>query len=1297
MNIYQNIRAFKAGLRGGLLLILGLLLLSCSESIDFSDGIRDVPEGYLRISLAVPDPATVKTRGVEESAVNTLHLFFFNTDEDEFLQHYEVNVSNISNNQVLVPLNTKARNQRTSIYAVANLNLTDAQVSEFQELNVLKKYILEDINSESHVINLENGVPMIGNRMVNTASTVISTISLLRDVAKITTDVNAENYSLEEYQIYNFATKAYLSAAIDPEHEFYTDGNKIAEGLKVNEEKDFTEYLYPTKGMSDTGDSEGSFIVVKVKKTIDGNNFEYQYYRLNLRIGDEEKDGNLTYVDFEPNHWYKIKITKFLTDGYDSYEEAMKHPETDQYVAYKIHDHASEVLSMITDGYNELGVSPEVILSPRSLDGNGKVTGRDGKIIVKLYSPDGKNDGIDKFQIEMNGNDQWLELGSTTIHTIDDPDLDYDHDNQKGKQYEIPISIKEDKNIYEDSSWELTVKWNGMQRTVKISYQAAFLLPQVCDASLTIKNGDNSLQDFATIKNYWTFITGEGNSKEKESSSSGEANIPKLWGIKAQDMTGAKKRSNGFHLPMPYGNAYKSTPWEYEYEVDFSKMLNLPEYSSNSSITGVTFTVEGDDFFKNTLDWSYDVSSKKGKLKLKSGKTSFQYAGGNIIFTVKFDGDDTADITASLYHTGFFHYENNSQYAPANNFGYYYYEVVEMAGGYWLDRNIGASANTSFIDVGNELSEEERAAAGRQYSIIKETKSFQLADFNYEMCPPGYHIPTQTEWDALRLHNNFKTRSTTIDGTVYMSTYYETGNSKIGNIYLQKARFYYGVDAYNDQETRYSKTPNVGDAGAAYYWTITEAPAMEKEQMGNWVRALYLNGSSSTYVNASLTDHRMPIRCKAGNEGDAENAKESYISFNVHNATHAYIFNKNTKIALYSFPGKEIGSSTSAEKWQHFYTSTTQNLSDLLVLFVKIDNDGSVHVIRKAPSGATNDEGESIQFLLSKDYSESLLSEENAWEIQTGYYYDFCESAQTRSTDYITENKPTTSEDDPENPECNEEPDSSGGSGGQEEPFPEVDANGYTFTMKGYTKDDYEDEKVILTEKKYFQNYNGNIELNQWNSIDWRDVAPESILRIYTYKVDDRYNLQIFHGNWGSMLFNVTTPTDTYDPGNGKTEESIIEITLTQSLLTTIINNNNKLCLQGRCCVLLGVTLQQPHVELPSGNYLFQGRQQINWSYFAELSSSKYNWEKIQEGATLTIEFDYNDSNNCQVYIRNGKEGEISDIPGTIANWSNPQYMSTKSFSCKLTQTQIDQIKNNGGLIIGGGVYFLTKLELKVD
>ncbi|MCH5231291.1 MAG: hypothetical protein J1F43_05785, partial [Muribaculaceae bacterium] len=958
------------------------------------------------------------------------------------------------------------------------------------------------------------------------------------------------------------------------------------------------------------------------------------------------------------------------------------------FIEYIIHDHALEVLSMVTDGYNELGVSPIVHLT-RQMDGENTL--RRGTLTIKCYAPD-KTVSFDEIQIEYDN--EWFSIdkgphipvdinyGDGESENIkDDPNPDYDKDEQKGQQFDFVITIKDEKRLYEDMSWDMVVTWNGLKRNVKVSYEAAFLLPEVCSVTLTILN-DNEEED-DVISDYWAFITGAGDTEVTKKAGSG---VSKLWGILPEDMMGNKKRTGGFHFPMPYGNQKK---WKYRYTVDFTKILNMENHDgsiSNVEISGIT----GEEGFFNTNNLKLtQVTGKDNTYTLDFtgtgiDETAYKYAGGVVTFLVTYNDGKTSEITASLYHTGFFHYMDDTNYVPSEYKGYYYYEVVPMGDGYWLDRNIGARSNKSFIDITNSPTEGnvDRSAAGLHYTIIKKTNDFALPDWDFRMVPPGYHVPNQTEWDALRLSRDFITSSVVYNNTTYMTTYYNCGG-KIGNIYLNKSRFYIENNVF-EKSVKFSEVYNNGDAGAGYYWSVTEAPAMEKEQMGNWLRALYLNGSASSYTNASVADHRMPVRCKAGL--DATKAEEHYVSLNVHNATHVLLFDIETRTPINTFPGKAVGTTDSSIKWQHFSYATTEDLSKLYMLFVKLELNGKVTIHRRNKDS----------FVSTTNYSKDFLSEEYAWRVENGAYYDFCEEGLNRPSNVLT--GITEAPDD-----CDTGSENSGGNNGDsgtEQQHPDADLNDYTFTKQG------DEEIVIESNKHYFKNYDSNCQHLAHGNYNWASLPVGSKIRIYVSLVkdmnddDDQFSLQLFNGSW-SMIQDINQNMVKGNAHNvNGTKQYIYELEYTEALYNNLVNNNG-LIMQGRHCVLLGVTVIKKAVELVKGSYTWTDEVSINWPQkgqgFINLTSDLYDWSSVTSGSTLTIEFRQGDGPQIQVRLNN-TGGSIPGIDDyTPVGWGGKLQPGQTKIVYTLTESILTTIRNGGGIYFAGGNYTLTKVDIHVN
>ncbi|MCH5237436.1 MAG: hypothetical protein J1E95_06500, partial [Muribaculaceae bacterium] len=298
---------------------------------------------------------------------------------------------------------------------------------------------------------------------------------------------------------------------------------------------------------------------------------------------------------------------------------------------------------------------------------------------------------------------------------------------------------------------------------------------------------------------------------------------------------------------------------------------------------------------------------------------------------------------------------------------------------YWLDRNIGAKNNKMYVDNGSHL-ESEKGLGGLYYTVATAV-SYDTPMIDMGMCPRGYHIPSTSEWNNLRLSSDFVSRFETDDkGSTYMSTYFDTNDPKIGKVYFPKGCFLNDTGS-GLKSSRFSEEPNSGDNSSGYYWTATEAPGKEKEQMGNWLRALYINGASTSYMDGSILDHQMYVRCVSGTKVPPQD--NNYISFNVHNVTHVYLFDENGS-ALYTFPGKPVGTSKSSVKWQYFYCTTSADKSNLRVIFTNVDEKGNVTIFTKNGNSFDND----------KTYFDFFTNKENfSWtvgEVQ-GKYLDFCD------------------------------------------------------------------------------------------------------------------------------------------------------------------------------------------------------------------------------------------------------------------------------------------------------------------
>lgn len=1307
--------------KGFILLLLAIVLLTnCSDDYSFENGTGVENSDYISIDFTIPDTEHIITRAEErkdipnERRINNLYILVFDGAnkliQKEAITTYNDNISfpNEGNeSEFTIKFNknsaTKKADTQINIFAVVN---TFVKISDSEDKDLLDNYGIGNSLSEFQAItnNLnydsQNGFLMSG-RMESTVGQ--NEIVLVRSAAKVsvkdeTTAGNFrlldkkiagyENTKIDGFDIYETASHCYLMASIMKIPFYVQNSNhQQADVKKVESTNDngqtinrYDVYVNPTQ--MHEGDNILSYIVLHGEyKEKDGQSKE-GYYAIPLYSQTLQE-----HYDIEPNHWYDIRIIEVNHVGENSPEEAIKNPC--DYVIYQIHDHTPEVLSMVSDGVHELGVERSVTLSPTKTEANFR---------VKWYSAR-KNETLnpDELKAEVIDGADWLTVtkGKSEIKT-DESKTDPDN---YGTQYEFTVNVVEGARFYTDQEATIRIEWKNLSREVKVLYDAGFDVAAVCDVTLYIKDENNDNTNGEKIQNYWTFLAGKGT---YTGSGSDGQNHPKLYGTGTDDMSDGKIRNEGFHFPMPYGNYAPKNPWSYEYEINFDKLWKIID----ERILSISVSTKNGKFFKSAeegssnasdanLLWKFSNTSQIPIVTLKlnqSVKSSFEYATDQVTFTVKY-GDDLKPsyryITLDLYHTGFFHFETGKGYVDDDDVGYYYYEVIKITENgenyYWLDRNIGAKSNMMYIDDQNTYDNQKGLgnpdAIGRYFTIAKPEK-YDEPTIDENICPPGYHIPVTAEWNALRLSSKLITENTT-DGNnyTYMSCYYRSDiidNKQPVNIYFPKARYYNKTEDPSPpgDNQKYVSFSNMGDASSGYYWTATTAPGMEKENMGNWLRALYINGSSTTYNNADIVNHRLPVRCIAGVSAPSQD--DNYISFNVHNVTHVYLFNYETGAPLYAFPGKAVSSTASSSKWQYFNSTTTADINKLAVIFTKMESNGSVTIYSR-------DTKEGKSFVTNRTLKQAVGDWANNvegyyWLIKDSkdydlFYYDFCDSAKVREGDNVSHDKPGSDD-------CNADSENSGSQGGDNGEL-KGKVTKYDPTRPNDPQTVWEGE-VIFSES-WSDNCQDLLNVN----FNWDEVPAGTILKVYTASTGSGYNVQLKSilsdgSTWSKLDGNPDSYTNP--------EDNPISIKLTETILNALRSPNKGLVIYGLYYKLTKVEISPDDgsggssqggensgvsPQDPSEIIIWEGNTTIDWHPGLESTSFKIDLSKQDENSILRL-YCYEASSStgwwCIIFEYMNGDGEIG---GQINNPGIYDFKLTKEILKALSE-------KNTGLRIKG-------------
>ncbi len=212
--------------------------------------------------------------------------------------------------------------------------------------------------------------------------------------------------------------------------------------------------------------------------------------------------------------------------------------------------------------------------------------------------------------------------------------------------------------------------------------------------------------------------------------------------------------------------------------------------------------------------------------------------------------------------------------------------------------------------------------------------------------------------------------------------------------------------------------------------------------------------------------------------------------------------------------------------------------------------------------------------------------------------------------------------------------------------------------------------------------WNGNQEL-AWGGYDWSTVKPGTILRFElesTKAEGEWFCISLRHGDSWGALAGV--------PGQYDSPENPLDVVLTKEILDDLVANGG-LVITGDGYHLSRVCLVQ---DLRYGDAIWEGLFECSgWNGDQSLAWGGFDWSTAKAGQTLFFHFTSSKAEGewfC-ISLRHGDSwGALVDAPG--------QYDSPESpMGVKLTQAMLDDLIANGGLVITGDGYILTKVSLK--
>ncbi len=205
-------------------------------------------------------------------------------------------------------------------------------------------------------------------------------------------------------------------------------------------------------------------------------------------------------------------------------------------------------------------------------------------------------------------------------------------------------------------------------------------------------------------------------------------------------------------------------------------------------------------------------------------------------------------------------------------------------------------------------------------------------------------------------------------------------------------------------------------------------------------------------------------------------------------------------------------------------------------------------------------------------------------------------------------------------------------------------------------------------------------------------------VRMYFTPLADFWQFQTIDGHWGNLVLDELGGTHTLTSEMVSPDATYFEFKVTPAVLAQLAGapqgwGGGMVC-QGEGVAMTKVELIQ---EIAQEKTIWEGSTTVTWDGGAltSLSWGGYDWSTVSVGQTITAYFTVDAADAC---LRFGNGSWVS-MPSVLAAYPDAQdgnvpVSGMTSLSFTISDADLDQLINGGGLVVCGTGYTLTKLAV---
>lgn len=209
-------------------------------------------------------------------------------------------------------------------------------------------------------------------------------------------------------------------------------------------------------------------------------------------------------------------------------------------------------------------------------------------------------------------------------------------------------------------------------------------------------------------------------------------------------------------------------------------------------------------------------------------------------------------------------------------------------------------------------------------------------------------------------------------------------------------------------------------------------------------------------------------------------------------------------------------------------------------------------------------------------------------------------------------------------------------------------------------------------------------------------IEVGDIVRIYYTPLNDWWQFQIYDGHWGALKLNELDGGQTVSKDNTEAGADYFAFEVTEAVLaqiTAIQGWGGALLTQGEGVAITGIALVK-FGAAEQRTTIWEGSQTVgNWDgSLGALSWGGYDWSTVQAGTKLAVSFTTS-SDDAVMRFGNGSWASLPSLAG-LAQDGNIPVGGLTGYEFELTDADLDQLVNAGGLVICGAFWTITEVAL---